>query len=146
MLERRFACDAGVARVSCRATHLAASHASSGHPPPLTCCCQATSVVTVFFFFFVFFRTRGQQHFAALEGGCGGRLLVLVSVNHLLSSLSSSLEHALEVTQSLVALLVDSDFAWELRNILLFFCGSSSSSCRSVSQKKSFISLVLGRL
>jgi hypothetical protein len=26
------------------------------------------------------------------------------------------------------------------------FCGSSSSSCRSVSQKKSFISLVLGRL
>jgi hypothetical protein len=34
MLKRRFACDAGVARVSCSATHLAASHASSGHPPP----------------------------------------------------------------------------------------------------------------
>ncbi len=91
---------------------------------------------------------RRHQHFVALEGGCGGRLLVLVSVNHLLSSPSASLEHALEVAVSLVALLVDSDFAWELRNILLFFAAAAAAVAvnQSVSQKKSFISLVLGRL
>jgi glucose uptake protein GlcU len=54
----------------------------------------------------------------------------------------------LEVAVSLVALLVDSDFAWELRNILLFFAAAAAAVAvnQSVSQKKSFISLVLGRL
>jgi hypothetical protein len=30
-------------------------------------------------------------------------------------------------SQSLVALLVDSDFAWELRNILLFFAAAAAA-------------------
>jgi hypothetical protein len=86
MLKRRFACDAGVARVRCRVTHLAASHASSGHPPPW----PAAATLLLFLLSSSSSSVRRHQHFVALEGGCGGRLLVLVSLNHSLSSLSAS--------------------------------------------------------